>query len=480
MNKTNIPNSSGIYIFKNNSSQILYIGKAKNLKKRVQSYFRKSSYLEPGKIQMIQQAAKIEYIKTESELEAFILEATLIKKHKPKYNFQLKDDKNYKYIKIDFTTEDFPKIYFVRNSKIDTRSEKFFGPYVNASAASQLIKFLRRLFQYRTCNREIYYKNGGKKYSKPCLYFHIKLCTGPCIGAISKNEYNRLIKNCVRFLSGKHSELLLFLKKEMWNASSKKDFEKAALIRDQIKNIKEINKIKLERAKLGKEKPEILISSLKKLLFLKKEPKRIEAYDISNIRGTDAVGSMVVFENFEPKKSDYRRFKIKTKSTPDDVAMIKEVLLRRFKHANESQTKERWPIPDLILIDGGRPQLNTAAKVLKQFELNITVIALAKREEEIFTTVKRKSLKLPNESAQLKLLQRIRDEAHRFAIDYHHKLREKSMARSALDNIKGIGLKTRKKLFRKFGSVAGLRSAKRKDVEDVVGRKLAKKLYEEL
>lgn len=682
-----LPQKPGVYLFKNNSGRVLYVGKAKNLRKRAISYIKNQAKLECSKQLMMAKAIAVEHIVTDSELEALLLESNLIKKHRPRYNSLLKDDKSYKYIKIDLTW-DYPKIYFVRSVGEDLSPEheaQYFGPFTDAYAVNRTVELLRKLFKYRTCSREIPY-DDSKKYNRPCLNYHIKKCLGPCIGAVSRETYENTIHNCVRFLQGKQEEIMRELKEAMQNASEKKDFELAALLRDQwqyiektlerqkivsakrenmdvigfVENqpnvlsnkvelasrtshrnvnedknaIESMAKTKVRMAKknenevffnifmirngklLGKENfvletpqdaygqhddknkktenllqnfiqqyypktsyiPEKIIlenhpaqeillkkwlcglyrknsnsarkksvkfiipskgknfkllklssanarefmkqrkrkesaqkefsknmlKKLSKAIGLKNPPKRIEAYDISNIHGASAVGSMIVFTDARPDKKEYRRFKVKTISTPNDTAMIREVLTRRFSPFSSIQIntkdqlpvhnfskasadksaslakKARWKKPDLVLIDGGKPQLSSAINVFMRFKINTPLAALAKRKEEFFVPEKSKSIKLKKDSPEFFLLQRIRDEAHRFAISYHRMLRTKSSRKSILDQIPGVGPKTKQKLLAKFGSIQQIKNASQKELEKTAGKKLARIIRENI
>jgi len=587
-----LPSSPGVYIMQDAAGKILYVGKAKNLRRRVASYFTKNRQLTADKRLMVPRIAKIDHIVTDTELEALLLETNLIKKHRPKYNIRLKDDKNYQYIKVDYSW-DFPKIYTVRRIEDTKEGAQYFGPFTDGWAVRQTVELMRKLFRYRTCNREIPY-DMSKLYSRPCLNYHIRLCLGPCIGAVSRAEYEQNLHQCVQFLQGKQDNILKELKAEMKKAAGGKNFENAARIRDQIRDLEMLsakqkmistkdenvdivslykkdlvaafNVFLIRQGKLiGKENFRVDFTSadndadimssflelyyattknrprqiylqtdisshpftkkllnqllqkkrglvvpqrgkfkklvtlgkqnakeywtkqrqteeidvpsalekLARILNLKKAPRRIEGYDISNLQGTSATGSMVVFFTGRPNKSEYRKFRIRSQKTPNDVAMLTEVLERRF-----SERHHEWPRPDLILIDGGKPQLNAAIKVLQKNKLQIPVIGLAKKEEEIFMPGKKDPITISKDSPALQLLQRLRDEAHRFAITYHGKIHKNKTVGSKLDQIPGIGPATRKKLLRKFGSVAGIKKAPPAEVEKLVGTNLATKLKE--
>lgn len=566
-----LPPKPGVYLFKKEQT-VLYVGKAKNLKKRVVSYFRKMNPLQ--KPEMLEEADDLEYIITSSETEAFFLESNLIKKYQPKHNIILKDDKNFIYIKI--TAEDFPLVTFARKIAKDRAS--YFGPYLSGQKARETLNILRRIFPFRTCN------NLPKK---TCLMFHLGYCPAPCSHQVKKEEYQKNIDKIKQFLKGNLAEILGGLKEEMKQAAAKKAFEKAAKFRDQIftlagilekqkiispKNINQdvlslarqedaaainlfsvrsgklmdkktfilnhveeaqekeifssfisqyyqkvrdfpeeivipgflenktalekIYKIKIITAQRGKnfqlirlgqenagdylekrvlsEEKQILkaknaLLSLQKNLSLKKLPLRIEAYDISNIQGVNPVGSMIVFAKGMPQKSDYRKFKIKTVKGANDPAMMAEVLARRFKN-------EKWPKPDLVILDGGKPQLGAGLKIFKQLKIKVSLITLAKRLEEVFQPKHKNSLILPADSPSLYLLQNIRDEAHRFAVGFFRQKHDQESYRSLLDEIPGLGPKTKRKLLDYFGSVENIRKAKTYLIKHLVGDKLAKKL----
>jgi len=517
-----LPQSPGVYLFRNATGKPLYIGKAINLRHRVGSYFQKSAQLGPKTELMVGQIAKIEHFQTSSEFDAFLLEADLIKRLKPKYNRQLKDDKAYPMIKI--TKENFPQVLItrqkhtkniedyseqrhaelvsasnnphqipnrVRNDRREDLKASYFGPYPQGDVR-QVLKLLRRAFPYRNCS-----KSKFKRYQKlgrGCLFFDIKLCPAPCTGNISEKSYKKQIDRLQDFLRGKGKIVIKDLKLKMTNHVKKQKFEEAAQLRNQIAKLRYIQRgfrstdIQQFNINLPEDRQRQKLEELQKVLGLAKLPQRIEAYDISNISGQHATGSMVVFENAKPKKAHYRKFKIKTLSEPDDVGMIKEVLKRRFLRIEERISTDRHSelvsesdgkkyihqipkqvrddnkkdesfskTPDLILIDGGKSQLNAALKVLKELNLKIPTVALAKREEEIYTRQQGKksaedeeksqtlhkvksltlgnrptlrklptAIKLPKASPALQLLQYLRDESHRFALAYHRTLRSRA------------------------------------------------------
>ena len=528
MNKqklNNIPNKPGVYLFKDKNGAILYIGKARNLKSRVGSYFRKSANLEPAKEIMVGKIADLEYILVDSEVEALLLESSLIKKHRPPYNVELKDDKYFLYLKVTLE-EGFPRVLTVRRVAKD--KNRYFGPFTSAAAVKNTLRLVRRIFPYKIC------KNPPEK---PCLGYHIERCLGHVTKDFTKRDYQKIIEGVIKFLEGKNRFLLSDLKKQMKEAARQKKYEKAARIRDQIRGIEHLMErqkvisIKLENqdivslgrdnnlaainlfqiregkllnreqfllqnvnlrtdselidsflnqyyalasdypkeivvpaeiknrsiekltkakltfpckgrkrqlVKMGKENAEEYLrqtqleselrdqsgqkslAELAKELKLTKSSRRIEAYDISNIQGTNAVGSMVVFTAGRPDKSQYRKFRIKTVKGANDPAMMAEVIRRRFQRI-KAEEKERWPLPDLIVLDGGKGQLSSARKILKKFGIDQPVIALAKRKEEIVRPNQKNPIVLSNNSQSLQLLKQIRDEAHRFAIGYYRK-----------------------------------------------------------
>jgi len=420
-----LPEKPGIYIFRGKVNEVLYVGKAVNLKKRVASYFQIFPLGEKTRA-LISQIKKIDHIVVESEIEALLLEANLIKKWEPKFNVNFKDGKAYPFIKI--TTKDaYPRVTTSR--RIENEKEIFFGPYPETKTMYNLSKIIRRIFPYRSCR---------VLPKKPCLYYHINRCPGFCVNRSLqlKKDYKKTIKKIILFLEAKENLVIKILEREMHGNAETQNFEKAQKIKEQIEKIREILK-PIHRPFEYIENPNLLadiraneVRELFKVLgdyfpfpssILHLPSSRIECYDVSNIQGKSAAGSMVVFVNGEPDKSKYRKFEIKFKKTPDDLAMLREVLERRVKH-------KEWPYPDLIVIDGGETQVLTGLKVLKKRGLKIPIISLAKKLESIYLPVfgksKFKVLSLPATSAGLHLLQRLRDEAHRFAITYHRKLRK--------------------------------------------------------
>jgi excinuclease ABC subunit C len=582
---SSIPPKPGVYLMADVNGKVIYVGKAVNLRNRVRSYFHASADHSPKTHYLRQDIADLDFIVTASELEALILECNLIKKYQPRYNVRLKDDKRYPYIKITWQ-EPYPRIFTVRRMQKD--GAKYYGPFTATWAVSQTLDLLRKIFPYLTCKREI---TGQDK--RACLYYHIGRCPGPCIGAVSQEEYRALANQICRFLEGKSEEIIDDLRSQMKAASERLEFERAAALRDQIVALERVTERQrlvpsaladedviafarqdgdacmqvffIRRGKLiGREyfvlegtadedarlimtsfvkqfydkaayvPSEVLLQSdideamiiqswlrskrgtkvtlkvprrgqkkelvqmaaenaaetlahlraqwlldegksvealaeLQEHLELAQPPARIECYDISNIQGKAATGSMVVFVKGVPRKSDYRRFKIRTVEGADDYAMMQEVLRRRFRRA-AGETKKKgelaedkpWAIlPDLVVVDGGKGQLNAALEVMDEYGLReaVPVASLAKEREEVFVPGQPDPILLPRGSQGLFLMQRIRDEAHRFALQYHRRLREKKTLTSTLEEIPGIGPKRRQALFKHFGSLEGIREA---------------------
>ena len=599
---------------RDSSGGVLYVGKAAGLRSRVSSYFASSANLPRKIANMVGKVADYEYIVTESEQEALILECNLIKEHQPPFNARLKDDKSYPFIKID-VSEDFPQVYITR--RVNKDGSRYFGPFASAGSVRRTLNLLKKLFPYRSCTKTI---TGND--ARPCLDFHIHRCVGPCIGAVDKQEYAEVIDQVVLFLEGKTNKVVGSIKKRMLDAADSLEFEKAAVLRDQLTAIEKVNEGQkvlhltsenvdviatapgsreawvevffIRQGKLiGRDNflmagtqddepnkiltafvkqfydatpyvpPRILLQhpleeadsilkwlrdkrkgsvrfhvpqrgekrrlvqmvaenaeqgleqlrvkqisdtaamdaamlELQEALSLPYPPKRIECYDISNIQGTNAVGSMVVFEDAKPKKAHYRRFQIKSVKGVDDYSMMREMLTRRFKRLAQSRKpreldapegdiepaevsngkasgKNAWGIePDLVLIDGGKGHLGAALQVFLELGINdIPLASLAKENEELFIPMMSESIILPRNSQGLYLVQRARDEAHRFAITFHRERRSKKSVQSALDLVPGIGPKRKRMLIRRFGSVRGISSASVDEIAAVPGMTLS-------
>ncbi|MDZ7859963.1 MAG: excinuclease ABC subunit UvrC [Candidatus Krumholzibacteriota bacterium] len=585
-----IPKYPGIYIMKGKGGKIIYVGKAKNLNNRVRDYFSKSAVVDSKTASLMKKLRDIDYVTTDSEIEALVLECNFIKEYRPLYNIKLKDDKKYPYIKLTMT-DTFPRIMVVRN--IEKDDSVYFGPYTDTRSLRRTLSIIGDIFTLRRCsNRKL-----KRKTDRECLYYQIGKCSAPCTGKITEEEYMKLVEQVKLFLNGRNKKLLSELQDEMRKLSAEKEYERAAVLRDQMRAVKKISEkqlafdplgsdedivalsgdgdyycavvmkiregkilnsetfmlpstgenkislvtesfiklyydavmdippsiyirnyipegellakwlskkagrmVKIKIPKRGRKNkilqlaeknaelklfksPKVLsdrenvLEETKKTLGLYHTPFIIEGYDISNIQGTMAVGSMVVFHRGKSHKKGYRHFKIKTVKGSDDFAMIAEVLARRFEQAGRSKDTE---IPDLILIDGGKGQVSAAMGSLKGAGLgNIPVIGLTKQNEEIHKYGEKGLIKLPSQSIVLKLLQQIRNEAHRFAIDYHRKLRLKSIRSSRLNEINGIGEKRKIMLLNAFGSVKKLSEASIDDIADIpgIGIRIAKKIY---
>ena len=584
-----LPACPGVYIMHDDKDTIIYVGKAISLKNRVRQYFQKSRNLGIKKEQMVEQIARFEYIITDSELEALVLESNLIKEHRPKYNTMLKDDKNYPFIKVT-VGEEFPRIMLARKMKKD--KSRYFGPYTSSTAVKDVIELTRKLYHLRSCNRSLP-RDIGKE--RPCLYYHIKQCNGPCQGYISQEDYKKQVDGLLDFLNGNHREILKELEEKMLQASDKLDFEEAAQYRDLIQSVEKIG----ERQKItdqhredkdiiaaaiegedavaqvffmrdgkligrdhfymkiapGDDRKGVLSSFLKQFYagtpFIPKEimlqeevedmelvaqwlekkkgqkvritvPKkgtkeklvelayqnaqmvlqrdkerikreegrtigavkeiaallglaeinRIEAFDISNISGFQSVGSMVVYEKGKPKKSDYRKFRIKWVKGANDYASMEEVLTRRFIHGLDEQEERKAEnleddygsftrFPDLLMMDGGKGQVNIALDVLEKLDLHIPVCGMVKDDRHRTRGLYYNNEEIPidKDSEGFKLITRIQDEAHRFAIEYHRSLRSKGQVHSMLEDIPGIGPARRKALMKHFKGLEGIREA---------------------
>ena len=594
-----LPRKPGVYIMRDDKDVILYVGKAINLHNRVRSYFRENIGRGPAIDQMVSLIARFEYIVTDSELEALVLENNLIKENSPKYNTLLKDDKTYPYIKVT-VGEDYPRILFSRTMKKD--KSRYFGPYTSAAAVKDTIELLNKLYQLRTCNRVLPRDIG---IERPCLNYHIRQCLAPCQGYVSKEEYRQQVAGALEFLNGNYSPILKDLEEKMKKAAEAMEFEDAARYRDLLSSVRQVSqkqkitegvgedkdilalyqdeteavvqvffvrdgkligrehyymthvpennkpailqdfvkqfyagtpfiprelmlqyeiedaeliekwlserkgsRVYLKVPKIGsKEKLVELAAQNAKLVLsqdrekLKREEgrtigavkeisdllqlpltgtARMEAYDISNINGFENVGSMVVYEKGKPKRSDYRKFKIKSVSGPDDYACMREVLMRRFRHGmEESKELEEQEMdqeygsftkfPDLILMDGGRGQVNIALSVLEELGIDIPVCGMVKDDNHRTRGLYYHDIELPidTHSEGFKLITRIQDEAHRFAIEYHRSLRSKTQVRSVLDDIPGVGPARRKALMRHFKSLEEIRQATVEDLMEI-------------
>lgn len=582
----NIPDNPGVYLMKNEKGKIIYVGKAKNLRNRVSSYFKNINSHNAKTLELVKNIRDIEFFICKTEVEALILENNLIKKNKPKYNILLKDEKTYPYIK--FTREKFPKLEVVRSTKRLNEKADYFGPYPMGIFFA--VKSLLKIFPMRDCNRNM------EKITKPCLKYHMNTCPAPCMYKDIETEYNVNVENFKSFLKGHQSDILDILEKRMKHFSDNMEFERAINEREKINSLKrmletqiieyskEINedvfvfeekrefvflcvlniregkvinknhiKISMEKSQeddlferlitsyyekrsiprniicdmryedkselikewskieKGKEikmhfpkihsrryeliemgylnlKEEVEkylrqkkvvqegLRNLKKTLRLNSHPYRIECFDISNIQGKDAVAAMTVAIDGEVTPKEYRHFKITVKDTPDDFLMMREALTRRYSKLEKDQ------LPNLILIDGGKGQLGVATEVLEKLgKIEYTdIISIAKREEEIFKSYESDPYLFEREDETLKILQRLRDEAHRFGITHHRKLRSKRNIKSALDDIDGIGPKRKKELIKRFGTISNIRNATMEELMEVIPEKIAEAIKEGL
>ena len=609
-----VPTRPGVYIMRDASGGVLYVGKASSLRHRLRSYFTSSPSLQPKILNMVRKVADFDFILTESDQEAVILECNLIKRDRPVYNARLKDDKSYPFIKID-TTEDFPLVYITR--RVTDDKARYFGPFASASSVRRTLAILKKLFPYRSCTKTI---TGTDP--RPCLDYYIHRCVGPCIGEVDREQYGEIIDQVVLFLEGKTELVVKSIAKRMQEAAESLEFERAAVLRDQLQAIAKVNegqkvlhptsenldviamapslgeawveaffirqgkligrdhftmsgtlddepgkilaafvkqfydanpyvpptilvqhpledtdsirqwlqqkrggpvrlhvpqrgeKRKLvqmvaENAAEGVEQLKVrqaeggdmhaAMAELQEALSLPSLPRRIECYDISNIQGTSPVGSMAVFEDGRPKSSHYRRFKVKTVEGVDDYAMMREVLTRRFRRLAQagetsgsnggtpeaaSSGERAWQtVPDLVLIDGGKGHLTAALQVFLELGTeHIPLASLAKENEELYVPQVPEPIVLPRNSQGLFLVQRVRDEAHRFAITFHRERRSKRAITSAMDDIQGFGPKRRRMLLRRFGSIKGIREASLDEIAAVPGMtmKLARRLKEYL
>src|SRR3990167_9645970 len=459
-----LPLTPGIYFHKNKAGEIIYIGKAANLRNRVRQYFQASRYRDPKTNLLVNEIAGVDWIEVETEVDALFLEAEMVRRYMPPYNILLRDDKSLLYVRIDYKS-DYPTVTFIRRPLDD--GAQYFGPYVNGLALKKALRYLRRAFPYASG------RSGGRK--RASLHYHLGLDPGLEEGRTSLGAYRANLRKLMQYLRGERVALVRSIESQMKKAAKAKDFEQAATLRNQLSSLKELNRQVLfsDRELLDASKDQALVE-LAELLNLAAPPRRIEGFDISHIQGSDNVAAMVVFINGLPAKTDYRKFKMHALGN-DDFAHMQETLKRRLRQANV----KKWGLPDLLLIDGGKGQLSAARSALRQsgFE-KILAIGLAKRFEEIIVPVDQKFevVKLPQTSHLVKLLQRIRDESHRFAISYHSTLRSRRQTASLLDDVPGIGPVTRKKLIRHFGSMRGVAAADTAELQKLLGTKTGQAL----
>jgi len=610
------PDAPGVYLFKDSRGRVLYVGKADVLRDRVRAYFGPRgkgpwarSDLDVRHVRMVERSERVEFAVTGSISEAYLLEANLIKQHKPRYNIRLKDDKSYPYVKITLG-EDFPRI--LRTRSLGDRSARYFGPFANAKSVDQSLDLLQKLFPYRTCKLTIVARDDGKGRTvppsalpggRPCLLFHLKRCTAPCVGNATKEEYRATIDKSVLFLEGRYETLARATRKEMESAAETLEFERAAALRDRLVAIdrtldrQEVHAykgddfdvlaaataegdsvvqlfrvrdgtivgrdhfalegaegapaaeviasflrqhysaatmlppeivtpttlpdaesleaflterrggpVRLHVPQRGKKrhlaelaernamdaleqervrwladrgKTEVALRELQEALGLEGPPKRIECYDVSHVQGTSVVSSMIVFEDGRPAKSQYRRFRARISDRNDDFTNMRDTLRRRFARSASPEAQSSWPLPDLVILDGGKGQLSAGLAALADAgRLQIPIVALAKEREELFVPNRPDPIVLPRTAQGLYLVQRIRDEAHRFAVTYHQKVRSRRAVRSILDDIAGVGPARKRALLRKFGSVRAMQEAPVEELAAVggVGTALAERI----
>lgn len=462
-----LPKKPGVYLYRNKNKRVIYVGKAVSLKNRISSYFT-GKITDAKTSKLVEQIEDMEWLICDSEIEALLLESELIKRYKPKYNIDWKDDKNYCYIKINNNV--YPRVLVVRQVTDD--KSQYFGPFVDSGAVRSSLKFLRRVFPYCTC---------GLPEDKVCLYYHLGLCLGHGEKYIKAKDYRTSISGLIGFLRGNKENIVRKLKSEMLKSAKTKDFETAAHIRDRLLALEKVKLIHL--ASQRDMNLDQALAGLRNSLDLKQLPLRIECFDISNISGKFAVGSMVVFENGLPIKNDYRRFEIKTVTQINDFAMLVETIKRRFAKIHSGKDKSFAKKPDLVVIDGGKGQLSVVTEELKEVVNEVTFVGLAKKREEVFSIDENKAFRktiFPENSEARFLLQRVRDEAHRFAITYHRNIRSKALIKSVLDPISGVGPVNKKRLIGKFGTIKNIQEASQEEIAVVVGENLARKIKKEL
>lgn len=421
------PRTSGVYLMKDARGRVLYVGKAKDLRSRVSSYFQESADLlatrGPDIARMAAQVEDIDFLECETEVDALLAEARLIKDIRPPHNVLMRDDKTFPYLEITLD-DDFPGVFVTRTPR--PRGTKLFGPFTSAGALRDAVNALQKVFKFRTCELDIRADDDKRRFFRPCLLYAIKQCTAPCADRISKEDYRKDIDRLRRLLGSRRSVVVREMEKEMTAASEKLEFEEAARIRDRIKAI---GSLKLSGDPREDVQPEVFyidpragLERLAKVLELEKPPRIIEGIDIANIQGQESVGALVCFIDGRPFKTGYRRFRIQSVEGQDDYAMIREVVSRRYRHAADGDEL----YPDVILIDGGLGQLHAGLEACGEMTLKPPmVISLAKREEEVFVQARKQPIRLARNDAALRLLQQVRDEAHRFAQHYHHILRRK-------------------------------------------------------
>lgn len=420
-----LPRAPGVYLMKDEKGQVLYVGKAKSLRNRVASYFQDSpSDDRPRIAEMMRRVADIEVVEAESEVDALLMEARLIKDVQPPYNARMRDSKLFPYLEITLG-EDFPGVYVTRRH--DDPKSRFFGPFTDARGLRRAVRLLQPVFRFRTCTLDISASDDKRRYQRPCLLYYIERCTGPCADLISRREYRKQIGLLQRFLAGKRKGVIASLNREMRAASKALEFERAARLRDQVKAMESLARRGDVDYFPEATAPPVLdpregLHQMRELFDLPDTPRAIDGVDVSHLSGSDSVGSLVTFLDGKPHKGGYRRYRIKAVEGIDDFGMIQEVVRRRFRRLTDEET----PFPDLLLVDGGKGQLRAVFDVFRELEIEPPkVVALAKREELLFHGEPPIELRLQRSAPALRILQYVRDEAHRFAVHYHHLLRGK-------------------------------------------------------
>lgn len=459
-----LPDKPGCYIMRDKLGRIIYVGKALSLRKRVQSYFRQATMrkADPKLRGLVNSVADLEFIVTRTEAEATLTEGRLIKEYKPRYNVRFKDDKRFLLLAVD-RTDPFPRFDLTRIRKTDSR--EYFGPYASSAAAREALRFVEKQFGVRHCKPRI----PTAADHEHCINDIVRYCTAPCVGRIDGIDYAKRVGEACAFLNGERPECLAGIRQEMEQASAAHDFERAAALRDALFRLSEIVRNRTRVLGTPEMKQEDAMEGIRELgrvLALKNPPGLIEAYDISNISGTHAVGGMVCAVDGMPRKNMYRRFRIRTVVGSDDPAMMAEMVSRSFAGTRESGRV----MPDLVLIDGGITQVRAVTGALKDLGFaGVPVAGLAKRYEEIYWPGRGRPIRLAAGTPGLKVLQRLRDEAHRFALDYHHRLRARVISESALDDIAGLGEQRKESLLRHFGSLRRLMKASEEDIAQLPG-----------
>ena len=476
-----LPDLPGVYLFKNKDYKIIYIGKAASVKKRLRGHFAKGG--SSKHVMLLSNIVDIDYILTSDESTALLLEAALIKRYSPRYNVLLKDDKSYPRLKLTIN-EDYPRLLITRKVKPD--HALYFGPFTNAKLLREAFKFMRRVFPLRTCQ-----KMPAQTNKRGCLDFHIGQCIGPCMHNNRSKEYNAIVGELRFFLEGRQKELIELLRSQMHKVAEDKDYESAARIRNRMQALSVVsgadNSVDLPCAHSGKVCTDSMsrmpatiplqVEDLRSLLKLVNPLRTIEAFDVSNISGKEAVGSMVCFTDGKPRKSRYMHFKIKTVHVIDDYSMMREIVSRRYKRL----LSERSALPDLIIIDGGKGHLAASKAELRSLRIvNIPVIGIAKNPDKIYVHERKDPILFGKFTQALLFCERVRDEAHRFAISYHRILRRRGLSASALDEIKGIGPIRKAELIKYFGSLDNIKTAGIAELKKVnfVDGKEAKAIYD--